>query len=48
MNNNYNDIKAIMAKLCANNLSGVNNRAIDKLTAKMRYMEKTMKPVKEN
>lgn len=48
MNENYNDIKTTMAKLCANNLSGVNNRAIDKLAAQMWYMEKTMKPVKEN
>lgn len=35
MNENYNDIKTTMAKLCANNLSGVNNRAIDKLAAQM-------------
>lgn len=48
MNETYNNIKVTMAKLCANNLSGVNNRAIDKLAAQMRYMEKTMKPVKEN
>lgn len=48
MNETYNNIKVTMAKLCTNNLSGINNRAIDKLAAKMRYMEKAMKPVKEN
>lgn len=48
MNETYNNIKATMAKLCANNLSGVNNRAIDKLAAKLRYMEKFVRPeVKE-
>lgn len=48
MNETYNNIKVTMAKLCANNLSGINNRMIDKLATKMRYMEKTVKPVKEN
>ena len=48
MNETYNNIKVTMAKLCANNLSGVNNRMIDKLTAKMRYLEKMIRPeVKE-